>query len=106
MFCCEEHNTKNYPLPLIKPPYVLDKIQVIYKAEGRKVDLLKFMLHNMEKEYGKKIFTLPVDYWMRAASLLASYDPKTRQSAARKENIERLTQKEIKKMEASGIIWK
>lgn len=71
-----------------KLPGIKESVDIIYTAQGRKFDLLKRMIYNMEKKYGKKIYTIKDSFWCRAVSLIEKFNGK--ESAATTENIERL----------------
>ena len=53
-------------------PYIKQPVRIIYKAKGRKVDLLKFMVYNLEKKYGDSIYSLGDVYWLKLASFIDS----------------------------------
>lgn len=89
----------NSQIPLLKGtlPLVKDEITIIYEARARKIDLLKFALYNLEKTYGKKIFTLPISYWVILTSLIDSYNKNTTTQKT-KRNIIAITDKYIKRL--------
>lgn len=53
-----------------KLPLIKDNVKVIYFAEGRKIDLLKFAIYNLEKLYGMDIYHYNVSYWLRLTSMI------------------------------------
>ena len=84
----------NPALPLLEGniPLVKQKVKILYSAERRRFDLLKFFLYRTEKEFGEEIFSYPTAFWLRAISLLDDYRPAKRQSAANARKIRRLVQ--------------
>ena len=87
IFCEKNVNEKNIPLLEGNIPLVKQKVQIIYCAERRRFDLLKFMMYRTVKEYGEEIFSYSPEFWIKAASLLDTYNSKKRQSKATKRNI-------------------
>lgn len=57
-------------------PLVREKVTIIYEARGRRIDLLKFALYNLEKEYGSKFYELPVPFWLCFTAYIDSCKPK------------------------------
>lgn len=87
------------PLPLLEGnlPYFKEKVKIIYKAKGRKIDLLKFMVYNLEKRYGKEIYILGEIYWLTVASFIDSLKPHAKQPVSYKRQIYMITDKYLKK---------
>lgn len=71
-----------------KLPGIKESVDILYRATGRKFDLLKRMVHNMEKRYGKKIYLIKDTFWLRSTSLIEKFNGK--ESAATAENIEKI----------------
>lgn len=59
-------------------PYFKQKVRILYKAKGRKIELLKFMIYNLEKKYGDKIYELNSSYWIMIGSYIESIQKKTK----------------------------
>lgn len=55
-------------------PYFKEKVRVIYKGTGRKIELLKFMCYNLEKKYGMQIYELGSIYWLTLSSYIDSME--------------------------------
>jgi len=53
-------------IPLLRGnlPLVKNNVTILYEAKSRKVDLLKFAIHNLEKMYGEIIYSFPTSYWI------------------------------------------
>lgn len=102
IFCEKEHNSRELPFFEGNIPLVKQKVNILYCAERRKVDLLKFLLYRTEKEYGQKIFEYEPEFWLKVSCLLDKYYPKKRQSAANRRNIERLIRMYERKKELSS----
>lgn len=68
----QELSEYDYGIPLEegKLPYIKQKVRVLYKARGRKIDLLKFTLFNLEKKYMNDF------YWLELASYIDSISGK------------------------------
>ena len=65
-------NDHGLPLEEGKLPYIKEKVRILYKAKGRKIDLLKVALYNLEKKYKKEIYSLGTLYWLEIASYIDS----------------------------------
>lgn len=85
-------------IPLLKGklPLVKYDVMILYEAKSRKVDLLKFAIHNLEKMYGEKIYSFPSSYWILTCSLIDSYNKHT-STAKTKRNLKLLTDRYIKR---------
>ena len=85
----QELSENHCSVPLIEGyiPYIKEKVRIIYKARGRKVDLLKFMVFNLEKEYKKEVYSLGIPYWLTLASYIDSLNPKDKGSKKRQEKL-------------------
>jgi len=70
----QELSEYDYGIPLEegKLPYIKQKVRVLYKARGRKIDLLKFTLFNLEKKYTNDFYSLGTLYWLELASYIDS----------------------------------
>lgn len=66
---------KDYLIPLQEGnlPYIREKVRVIYKVKGRKLDLLKLLIYNLEKKYSNEIYSFDIVYWLTVASFLDSF---------------------------------
>lgn len=67
----------NLPFGQGKIPYVKQDVRIICKLKGRKVDLLKFMIYNLEKKYKKEIYSLDARYWLTIGSYIDSIPKNT-----------------------------
>lgn len=65
-----EMDNPGIPLLRGKIPMVKDEMLIIYEARSRRIDLMKFTLHNLEKRFGSDIYLLPVTYWLALSSLV------------------------------------
>lgn len=74
---------KNIYLPNIKKP-----IGLIYYAHGRKIDLLRQAVFNLEKMSENKVYKLPPIFWQKVACLIDNYNGY--KSAAIKSNLMQL----------------
>lgn len=87
----------NY-IPLLKGnlPLVKENVTIIYEARGRKVDILKFGIYNLEQMYGDKIYNFSISYWLLVTSLLDSYN-KNSSTNKTKRNLKLLTEKYLRR---------
>lgn len=96
-----ELSENDYSIPLQegKLPYFKQNVRVLYKASGRKIDLLKFMCYNLEKKYGNKIYELGTVYWLTLGSFIDSIRPLKKHTGknSNKRQIYMITDKFIKK---------
>lgn len=90
---CEDGKWGGMPLMSVAPPMVTGASGLIYFAEGRRVDLLKFLLHNLESDFGDDVYILGPEYWLSVTSLLDVYDPKKRRSLSTRRNLAAVTRK-------------
>ncbi len=90
IFTEKEMNRDKLPLLEGNIPLVKQKIQLIYSAEGRRFDSLKFFIYRTHKEYGEEIFNYSMDFWLRVAALLDNYNPSRRNTKANKRNVDEL----------------
>jgi hypothetical protein len=51
-------------------PDILTPVRIIFRAKGRKVDLLKRLMYICRKEFGDRAFTFGDEFWMRATALI------------------------------------
>ena len=95
----QELSEKDYQLPLEegKLPYIKQKVRILYKAKGRKIDLLKFALYNLEKKYKKDIYKLGTLYWLEIGSYIDSVIRKKKGSNSTKRQIYLITEKNKKR---------
>lgn len=91
-----EQKVNNIPLLKGYLPLIKNKVTVIYEARSRKIDLLKFAIYNLEKMYGKEIYSFPISYWLLVTSLIDSYNPKT-STQKTKRNLKLLTEKYLRR---------
>lgn len=71
---------KNYYLPNINP-----KVSIIYKAQGRKIDLMRQAIYNLEEMSENKVYNLPPIFWQKVSCLLDNFNGY--KSAAVKSNL-------------------
>lgn len=95
----QELTEKDHGLPLEegKLPYIKEKVRILYKARGRKIDLLKVALYNLEKKYKKEIYSLGTLYWLEIASYIDSVIYSKRNSISTKRQSYLITEKNIKR---------
>ena len=67
--------TENPGIPLLKGkiPMVKGEMTIIYEGRSRRIDLMKFMLHNLMQRFGSDIYLLPISYWLKISSLIDGY---------------------------------
>jgi hypothetical protein len=71
--------------PSITLPNVKQKVGVIYRAKGRRVDILRNVYWNLEEIGGSKVYTYGVLFWQKVGCLLDNFH--CLKSAANKENL-------------------
>lgn len=93
----QELSENDYGIPLEegKLPYVKQKVRVLYKAKGRKIDLLKFTLFNLEKKYTNDFYRLGTLYWLELASYIDSIPGRRKDGGGTKRQPYMLTDKYI-----------
>ncbi|MBO4858724.1 MAG: hypothetical protein J5527_09430 [Treponema sp.] len=98
----QEITEKDYGIPLEegKIPYVKQDVRILYKAKGRKIELLKFMCYRLEKKYGQKIYGMGITYWLSVASFIETSVKRKNQRDSNFRKIEIITDKY---MEHGGI---
>jgi hypothetical protein len=74
---------RNYPA--ITLPNVKQKVGVIYRARGRRVDLLRNVYWNLEQMSGGKVYTYDTFFWQKVGCLLDNFH--SLKSAADKGNL-------------------
>jgi hypothetical protein len=74
---------RNYPT--ITLPNVKQKVGVIYRARGRRVDILRNVYWNLEQMNGGKVYTYDTFFWQKVGCLLDSFH--ALKSAANKGNL-------------------
>jgi hypothetical protein len=62
---------RNYPA--ITLPNVKQHVGVIYRAKGRRVDILRRVWWNLEQINGKKVYTYDTFFWQRVGCLLDNF---------------------------------
>lgn len=69
-----EMNENDFNIPVEKGhiPYFLQPVKVLYKATGRRFDLVKYICFNLEKDFKKKIYRLGIPYWITLSSFIDS----------------------------------
>lgn len=55
-------------------PNVKEAVGIIYYAHGRKIDLLRTALYNLEQISQKKVYQLPTIFWQKLSCLIDDYD--------------------------------
>lgn len=73
-FIFSDRSENDFSIPLQEGmlPYFKQPVRILYRAKGRRIDLLKFMCHNLEKRYGKIIYGLGIVYWLTLGSYIDS----------------------------------
>jgi hypothetical protein len=74
---------RNYPA--ITLPNVKQKVGVIYRAKGRRVDILRNVYWNLEQMNGGKVYTYDTFFWQKVGCLLDNFH--FLKSAANKGNL-------------------
>jgi hypothetical protein len=74
---------RNYPS--ITLPNVKQKVGVIYRARGRRVDILRNVYWNLEQLNGRKVYAYDTFFWQKVGCLLDNYH--SLKSAANKGNL-------------------
>jgi hypothetical protein len=74
---------RNYPA--ITLPSVKQKVGVIYRAKGRRVDILRHVWWNLEQLNGRKVYAYDTFFWQKVGCLLDNYH--RLKSAATKGNL-------------------
>lgn len=59
---------RNYPS--ITLPNVKQNIGVIYRAQGRRVDILRRVWWNLEQIHGRSVYTYDTFFWQKVGCLL------------------------------------
>lgn len=95
----QELSEDSHGVPAIEGtiPYIKERVRILYKAKGKKVDLLKFLAYNLEKEYGTHPYTLGFNYWILLASYIDSIVPSKRKTLSTKRQMKMITDKFLKK---------
>jgi hypothetical protein len=73
----------NYPSLTL--PNVKQKVGVIYRAGGRRVDILRNVYWNLERMNGGKVYTYGTFFWQKVGCLMDNY--RSLKSAAGKGNL-------------------
>jgi hypothetical protein len=74
---------RNYPP--ITLPNVKQKVGVIYRARGRRVDILRNVYWNLEELHGRKVYAYDTFFWQKVGCLLDNFH--CLKSAANKGNL-------------------
>ncbi|MDR2019143.1 MAG: hypothetical protein LBQ14_00065 [Treponema sp.] len=74
---------RNYPA--VSLPNVKQQVGVIYRATGRRVDILRNVYWNLEQEGGEKVYTYGTLFWQKVGCLLDNFH--NLKSAASKGNL-------------------
>lgn len=90
-----------FPLLSGKLPLVKGYVRIVYFAEGRRIDVLKFICHNIEKKYGKDCYLLPISYWLKISALADKFGYKNPKPQRTLRAVTLLTEKYKKRMEES-----
>lgn len=98
-----ELSENDFGLPLQEGniPYFKQPVRILYKAKGRKIDLLKFMCHNLEEKYGSKIYKLGDIYWLTLGSYIDSLYGK--HTGSNKRELYLLTEKHLAYLKRIGV---
>lgn len=101
-----EITEENKYIPLLEGniPYIKQPVRILYKARGRKVDLLKFMVYNLEKKYGDEVYELGEIYWLKLSSFIDSVRKNKKTSNSYKRQVYLITEKYLKKEKADESI--
>ncbi len=91
-----EENDYKIPLQKGNLPYFKEPVRIIYKARGRRIDLLKFLCYNLEKRYGKKVYELGVVYWLTLGSYIDSITKNNLNKEKNNRQIYQITEKYCK----------
>jgi hypothetical protein len=59
---------RNYPA--ITFPNVKQKVGVIYRVKGRRVDILRTVYWNLEQLNGRKVYAYAIFFWQKVGCLL------------------------------------
>lgn len=86
-----------FPVLEGKLPYIKQPVRIIYKARGRKVDLLKFMIYNLEKKYGNRIYGMGDIYWLKLSSFIDSIKKKSKRKGSYRREVFMITEQFLKK---------
>lgn len=97
----QELSEDSYSIPLEEGhlPYIKQKVRILYKSKGRRTDLLKFMVYNLEKDYSKEIYKYGTLYWLTLVSYIDSARHKCKGSNSNKRQISLITDIYKSKME-------
>jgi hypothetical protein len=71
--------------PAMSLPNVKQQVGIIYRAQGRRVDLLRRVWWNLEQINGRKVYAYDTFFWQKAGCLLDAYH--RLRSAATKGNL-------------------
>lgn len=96
VFCDANVQTKDISVYEGNLPLVKDKVKIIYTAEGRKIDLLKFMCSNIEQYLSDDVCLYSINYWIKLISLIDSYGTRKGMTGKTKRNLILLTEKYVK----------
>ncbi len=96
-----KENDFTIPMEEAHMPYIKQEVRILYKAKGRKIDLLKQMVYNLEKKYGKDFYKYGTLYWLTLASYIDSVRHKSKGSNGTKRQVYLLTDKYKKSLERS-----
>ena len=66
-------------------PNIREKIHILYQARGRKIDLMRQAIYNLEQMSNKAVYSLPPIFWQKFSCLLDNYNGY--KSAAIKSNL-------------------
>ncbi|WP_149554542.1 hypothetical protein [Treponema pectinovorum] len=88
-----ELSERNFGIPLQEGniPYFKEPIRVLYKAKGKRIDILKFVCYNLEKKYGKAVYDLGSVYWFTLGSYIDSLTKRTLNKEKNNRQIYQLT---------------
>jgi hypothetical protein len=91
---------RNYPS--ITLPNVKQQVGVIYRAKGRRVDILRRVWWNLEQINGRSVYTFDTFFWQKAGCLLDNFH--CLKSAADKGNLMVLSRGLQEFQEGKGVL--
>lgn len=74
-------------------PCIKEKVRILYKATGRKFDLLKFFAYKVDHEYHGKPYSYNINYWIA----ISNYIQLNKKTNLREINL--ITEQYVKKRE-------
>lgn len=93
VFCEKELLDDKTPLMDGNLPLIKQRVGIIYFAEGRRIDVLKNLCHNINELFGTDAYSYSVDYWLRATALVDKVSMFKGEDGRTERRIRLLTQK-------------